>query len=148
MEETFFKLLSDDNNLKKQHKYLKDEDSEAFEIFLKFLVTIEENLHYSEKEEYINLAKEFLDEKITADDFCYSFLAIYEGINAKLNQLKNEESVELAKFITKVNRSELNPLLAKIYGSCDNFGLDPESYIINQKELKNYAKVLLLQLQQ
>lgn len=148
MEETFFKLLSDDNTLKRQHKYLKDEDFEAFEIFLKFLVTIEENLHYSEKEEYINLAKEFLDEKITADDFCYSFLAIYEGINAKLNQLKNEESVELAKFITKVNRSELNPLLAKIYGSCDNFGLDPQSDIINQKELKNYAKVLLLQLQQ
>lgn len=146
MEKQFFELLSYDNILKKQDKSLKAENPEAFEILLKFLVTIQHNFHYLEREEYINLVKDFLDDQITADDFCLSFLGIYEGINAKLNQLKKEESVELANFLTKTNRSELNRLLAKMYGSCDDFGLNPNSD--NENGLKNDAKVLLLQLQQ
>jgi Bacterial self-protective colicin-like immunity len=136
MKESFFELLSYDNTLKRQHKYLKDENPEEFEIFLKFLVTIKENLHYSEREEYINLAKTFLNNQISADDFSYSFLSIYEGICKKITELKTEESVELASFLNNVDRSELNRLLAKIYGSCD------------QKELKDYANILLLKLEE
>ena len=82
-QQKFFKLLKYSNELKKNKKYLQKEDPEAFEYLLKFLVTIEENFHYSEKHEYINLAKDFLDDQITADDFSYSFMAIYEGIGRK-----------------------------------------------------------------
>ena len=64
------------------------EDPEAFDTLLKFLVRIEDNLHYSEKQEYIELAKAFLADQITADDFSYSFMAIYEGINQKLGQME------------------------------------------------------------
>jgi hypothetical protein len=94
-------------------------------MLLNFSVTIEDNLHYSEKQEYIELAKDFLADQITADDFSYSFMAIYEGIGRKLGQMKRTESLELANFL-KPSRPELGDLLARIYGSCDSYSPDPE----------------------
>ena len=80
-EQQFFKLLKYSNELKKNKESLRQKDPEVFRVFLNFLVRIEENLHYSEKQEYIELAKDFLDDQITADDFSYSFMAIYGGIS-------------------------------------------------------------------
>jgi hypothetical protein len=147
MEQKFFKLLTDFNELKKPNKYLQKEDPEAFQVLLKFLVTIEENFHYSEKHKYIHLAKDFLDNQITADDFSRSFMAIYEGIGEKLGQMKREESVELANFLNKTDRCGLNRLLASIYGSCDSFSLDSDFSMSDEKELKNCAQILLFKLQ-
>ena len=113
-----------------------------------FLVTIEANLHYSEKHEYIKLAKAFLSDKITADNFSYSFIAIYEGINQKLSKMERDESLDLANFLGKTRRAELGRLLARIYGCCDSFSLDPDFTMSDEKELKNYVQVLLLKLQE
>jgi hypothetical protein len=77
MKYNFFKILADSNELKKNKKFLQKENPEAFKVLSDFLVTIEENFHYSEKHEYIKLAKDFLADQITADDFSYSFMAIY-----------------------------------------------------------------------
>ena len=148
MEQRFFKLLKYSNELKRNNKYLDKEDPEAFDTLLKFLVTIEENFHYSEKHEYINLAKDFLDNKITADDFSYSFMGIYEGIGKKLGQMEREESLELANFLNKTDRCGLDRLLSRIYGSCDSFSPDPDFTLSDEKELKDYAQILLLKLQE
>ena len=126
---------------------MKNEDPEAFDVFLDFLVRIERNFHYLEKQEYINLAKDFLDDQITADDFSYSFMAIYGGIGQKLGQMKRAESVELANFL-EPSRPELGDLLARIYGSCDSFSPDPEIAMSDEKELKDCAQILLLKLQE
>ena len=149
-QQNFFKLLKYSNKLKRNNKFLDKEDPEAFDTLLKFLVIIEGNLHYSEKHEYINLAKDFLDNKITADDFSYSFMAIYEGIAKKLDQMEREESLELANFINKTDRCELNRLLTRTYGSCDSFSPDPEVDIAlsDEKELKDCAQMLLFKLQE
>ena len=77
MKYNFFKLLADSNEFKKNKKFLQKENPETFKVLFDFLVTIEENFHYSEKHEYIKLAKDFLADQITADDFSYSFMAIY-----------------------------------------------------------------------
>ena len=146
-QQNFFKLLKYSNELKRNNKDLSKQDSEAFDILLKFLVIIEDNFHYSEKHEYINLAKDFLADQITADDFSYSFMAIYEGINRKLGQMEIEESVELANFL-EPSRPELGRLLARIYGSCDSFSPDPEIAMSDEKELKDCAQILLLKLQE
>jgi len=111
------------------------------------LVRIEINLHYLEKQEYVELAKDFLADEITADDFSYSFIAIYEGINRKLGQMKRNESLDLANFL-KSSQPELGDLLARIYGSCDSFSLDPEVAMSDEKELKDCAQILLLKLQE
>lgn len=149
MKYNFFKLLAYSNELKKNKKSLLKEDPEVFDVFLHFLVRIERNLHYSEKQEYIELAKDFLADQITADDFSYSFMAIYEGINRKLGQMERDESLDLANFL-KPNRPELGDLLARIYGSCDSFSPDPEVEIAlsDEKELKDCAQILLLKLQE
>lgn len=148
MADDFFKLLSDSNELKRNNKLLQEENPEAFQVFLDFLVTIEENLHYLEKDEYISLAKDFLADQITADDFSYSFMAIYHGITTKLGQMVREESLDLANFLGKPPRRELGELLARIYGSCDSFSLDPDFTGSTETELKNYAQSLLVKLQE
>jgi hypothetical protein len=148
-QQNFFKLLKYSNELKKNKKSLRKKDPEAFNVLLNFSVTIEDNLHYSEKQEYIELAKDFLADQITADDFSYAFMAIYEGIGRKLGQMKKHESLELANFL-KPSRPELGDLLARIYGSCDSFSPDPEVDIAmsDEKELKDCAQILLLKLQE
>jgi hypothetical protein len=146
-QQHFLKLLKYSNELKKKNKSLKNEDPEVFDVFLDFLVRIERNLHYLEKQVYINLAKDFLDDQITADDFSYSFMAIYGGIGQKLGQMKRAESVELANFL-EPSRPELGDLLARIYGSCDSFSPDPEIAMSDEKELKDCAQILLLTLQE
>ena len=72
-QQNFFKLSKYSNELKRNNKYLDKEDPEAFDTLLKFMVRIEDNLHYLEKQEYTQLAKDFLADQITADDFSYSF---------------------------------------------------------------------------
>jgi hypothetical protein len=146
-QQKFFKLLKYSNELKKNKKSLLKENPEVFDVLLDFLVRIEINLHYLEKQEYIELAKDFLADEITADDFSYSFMAIYEGINRKLGQMKRNESLDLANFL-KSSQPELGDLLARIYGSCDSFSPDPEVAMSDEKELKDCAQILLLKLQE
>ena len=76
-------------------------------------------------------------------------MAIYEGIGEKLGQMKIKESLELANFL-KSSRPELGKLLARIYGSCDSYSPDPEVEIAmsDEKELKDYAQILLFKLQE
>jgi len=145
-QENFFKLLKYSNELKINNKYLSKENPKAFDTLLKFLVRIEDNFHYSEKQEYIQLTKDFLADQITADDFSYSFLAIYGGIGEKLRQMEIKESLELVNFL-KSSRPELGRLLARIYGSCDSFSPDPDINLVDEQELKDYAQILLLELQ-
>ena len=114
-QQNFFKLLKYSNELKKNKKSLFKEDPEAFDTLLKFLVRIEDNIHYSEKQEYIQLARDFLADQITADDFSYSFMSIYEGIGRKLGQMERDQSLELTNFL-KSSRPELGKLRARIYG--------------------------------
>ena len=89
-----------------------------------------------EKEKYIELVKDFLADKMSADDFSYSFMNIYERICRKLDPMKRNEALEFANFL-KPSRPELGELLARIYRSCDSFSPDPEIAISDEKELKD-----------
>ena len=104
--------------------------------------TIRNNFHFSERREYIDLAKDFLAYQITADDFSSAFIGIYEGIDQEVAQMEKDESLELRNFL-KTSQFELNDLLLQIYGTCDFFG----HIISDEKELKDCAQILLLKLQ-
>ena len=134
--------MKDSNELKIPNKYLDKEDPEEINILLKFLAIIVEKFHSLGKYDNINLAKDFLDNKITPDNFSYSFMAIYGGIDQKI-----EELLESVSFVNKTDRCELNRLLARIYGSCDSFSPDPEIAMSDEKELKNCVQILLVKLQ-
>ena len=61
--------------------------------------------------------------------------------------MKKEESLELANFLGQTRQPELGKLLARIYGSCDSFSSDPEVSMSTEKELKDFAQILLIKLQ-
>lgn len=144
MKQDFFKLLKYSNNLRRNNKYLDKKDPEKFNTLLKFMVIIEGNCHYSEKQEYIELMEDFLENKITADDFSHSFMSIYEGVSKKLSQIRKKESLELLNFLKMPNRYWVDILLSSLYGSCDAFSLDPELNMSSETELKSFARTLLL----
>ena len=140
-------LLTYSNELKKNNRDLRMEDPEKFNVLLKFLVRIERNLNYLEKETYISLIQDFLGGEVTAEDFSYIFPRIYHGANEKLSQMKKEESSKL-KDLLEPSRFELGELLVEMYGACDGFSLDPEVATSDETELKNCAEALLLKLQE
>jgi uncharacterized protein YueI len=148
-QEKFFHLLKSSNELRRNNKYFEKEDPTGYNELLTILVKIEGNLHYLEKQEYIDLAKNFLQNKITADDFSYSFMAIYEGINKKFKQMLLNEAIELENFVNQPDRKELRKMLSQIYGSSDSFNLDPNFVTIasTEKELRDWAQILLLKLE-
>lgn len=150
-EKKFFSLLSQLNELKKNKKAetpiliagrIPSFDPEASDMLFDSMNTIINNFHFSERQEYIDLAKDFLADQITADDFSYSFIGIYDGIEQKVAQMEKDESLELTNFL-KTSQFELNDLLSQIYSTCDFFG----HVIFDEKELKDYAQILLLKLQ-
>ena len=155
-EKKFFSLLRQLNELKKnpdtaiinRSGRIPSLDREASDMLLDSLETIRNNFHFSERREYIDLAKGFLADQITADDFSYSFIGIYDGIEQKVAQMEKDESLELTNFLktsqlTSKLTIELTDLLLQIYGTCDFFG----HVIFDEKELKDCAQILLLKLQ-
>ena len=138
-EKEFFSLLRQSNSL---DLGASDFDLKKNKKLLDFSSAIRNNFHFSERQEYIDLAKDFLADQITADDFSYSFIGIYDGIEQKVAQMEKDESLELTNFL-KTSQSELGDLLLQIYGACDCFG----HIISDEKELKDCAQILLLKLQ-
>ena len=147
-EKNFFSLLRQLNGLENTETptliagRIPSLDPEESDMLLDSLETIRNNFHFSERQEYIDLAKDFLADQITADDFSFAFIGIYEGIDREVAQMEEDESLELTNFL-KTNQSGLDDLLLQIYGTCDYFG----HVISDEKELKNCAQILLLKLQ-
>ena len=155
-EKKFFRLLRQSNEMEKDPETpiliavgipcSEPEESDIRYILLDSIRTIEDNFHFSEREEYINLAKDFLADQMTADDFSGAFIGTYKGIDEEVAQMIKDESLELVNFLKPqplVLDIELGDLLLKTYGTCDYFG----HVIFDEKELKDCAQTLLLKLQ-
>ena len=154
-EKKFFSLLRQLNELEKNTETptliagrIPSLDPEESDMLLDSMETSRNNFHFSERQEYIDLAKDFLADQITADDFSSDFMGIYQGIEREVAQMEKDESLELTNFLktsqlTSKLTIELNDLLSQIYGTCDFFG----HIIFDEKELKDCAQTLLLKLQ-
>ena len=153
-EKKFFSLLRQLNELENTETLtliagrIPSLDPEESDMLSDSLETIRNNFHFSERQEYIDLAKDFLADQITADDFSSDFISIYKGIDQEIAQMEKDESLELTNFLktsqlTSKLTIELTDLLLQIYGTCDFFG----HVIFDEKELKDCAQILLLKLQ-
>ena len=153
-EKKFFSLLRQLNELENTETLtliagrIPSLDPEESDMLFDSMETIENNFHFSERQEYIDLAKDFLADQMTVDDFSLVFMDIYEGISREVGQMEEDESLELVNFLKPeesmvVSQSELGELLSKTYGTCDFFG----HAISDEKELKDCAQILLLKLQ-
>jgi len=47
----------------------------------------------------------------------------------------------------KAEQSEFGPLLARIYVDCDHYNPDSDSHLVDEEELRNHARILLLEIQ-
>ena len=142
--EQFFELLKYSNSLTKKNKFLYDENRIKAQQLSDFLIIIENNVHYSERKKYLDIARDFLANKLTPYDFSLCFMGIYEGINNKISEMKKNEALELANWLNS-NELQVVELLARMYGCCDDFNVD--SSIADEKELKSWAKTLIEKLQ-
>jgi hypothetical protein len=127
-EKNFFSLLRQLNGLENTETptliagRIPSLDPEESDMLLDSLETIRNNFHFSERQEYIDLAKDFLADQITADDFSSDFMSIYKGIDREVDQMEKDESLELTNFLktsqlTSKLTIELNDLLSQIYGT-------------------------------
>lgn len=142
----FFELLNYSNELKSVNDSLKTKNPVKFEKLFEFLVILENNLHLKNKDLYLKLLNDFLNQLIDTDDFSMEFMGLYENINSQLIQLELEpeknETLFLNLFATQPNQ-KIARLLALIYGDCDNFGLIPESKITDEIELRQHVQEVL-----
>jgi len=121
-EKEFFSLLRQSNSL---DLGASDFDLKKNKKLLDFSSAIRNNFHFSERQEYIDLAKDFLADQKSAEDFCLSFMAIYEGIGDEVAQMQKDESLELTNFLKTsqselASQSKLEDLLLEIYDTCDS----------------------------
>ena len=95
-EKKFFSLLRQLNELENTETLtliagrIPSLDPEESDMLLDSLETIRNNFHFSERQEYIDLAKDFLADQITADDFSSDFISIYKVIDQEIAQMEKD----------------------------------------------------------
>ena len=150
-KQEFFKLLKYSNELRKNNKSLFKENPEKSRKLSRFLIIIEENLHLRQKDKYIELMEIFLNNKIDAEDFSFCFIAKYDNINQTLREMKQDfekKFDELSNLLieNKNKKYQIGMSLMSMYDHCDNFDPNSNSSIIDETNLRNYAKMLLSEL--
>ena len=123
-------LLNYQQELEKQNKFLINQDSIKYSKLVRYSATISEYLHWSQKEEYLQLIKDFLNFKIDGKEFDNRFSKMVKVIEEKSRLLfKNYEEL---KHIEPSPRSiGFSTWISEIYLCCDEFYVD---YDLNEGE--------------
>ena len=142
----FFKVLKYSNEPRKNNKSLFKENPEKSRKLSRFLIIIEENLHLRQKDKYIELMKIFLNNKIDAEDFSFCFIAKYDNVNQTLRKMKKDfekKFDELSNLLIENKKYQIGMSLMSMY---DHFDSNSNLSIIDETNLRNYAKMLLSEL--
>jgi hypothetical protein len=128
----YVKLLKCDDLLRKQNKFLKDEDELKYLESQKYSLQINEHLHWSQKDQYLQLIEDFLSFKINGKKFESKFSSMVEAIEKKCLLLaKNYE------MLKNIKPSAISFGFAKwvseIYLCCDEFYPD-----FDEKDLPDF----------
>jgi len=128
--EEHIQLLNYQQELKKQNKSLRTQDPIKYSKLQKYSARISEYLHWSQKNEYLQLIKDFLNYKIDGKEFDKKFSKMVTGIEKKSSLLfKNYEEL---KFIEPSPRSfGFGTWISEIYLCCNEFY---EDYHLNEGE--------------
>ncbi len=76
----YVELLKYDDLLRKQNKFLKDENKLKYLELKKYSLQINEHLHWFNKDPYLELIEEFLSFKINGETFENKFCNMVEAI--------------------------------------------------------------------
>lgn len=119
--EEYIQLLSYQQELKKQYKSLKTQDPIKYSKLVAYSARISEDLHWSHKNEYLQLIKDFLNSKIDGQEFDKKFSEMVTAIEKKSN-LENYE--ELKCIEPNPKSIGFGTWISEIYLCCNEFYSD------------------------
>ena len=118
--ESYIKLLDYQQALKKQDKSLRKQDPIKYSKLLDYSVIITDHLHWSQKNEYLQLIKNFLNFQIDAKEFDKNF--------SEMVRMVEEKSNLLSKNYKELKCIQPNPMsvrfgmwISEIYLCCNEF---------------------------
>lgn len=123
-------FLKYQQELKKQNKSLRTQDPIKYSKLLKYSARISECLHWSQKNDYLQLIKDFLNYKIDGKEFDKKFSKMVTVIEKKSSLLfKNYE--ELKRIEPSPRSVGFERWISEIYLCCNEFYQD---YDLNEAE--------------
>ena len=121
--EEYIQLLNYQQTLRKQNKSLKIEDPIKYSRLRKYSAKINEYLHWSQKNEYLQLITDFLNFKIDGNEFDHKFSKMVRAIEEKSSLLSKD--YEELKLIEPSSRSiGFATWISEIYLCCNEFYSD------------------------
>jgi hypothetical protein len=119
----YIELLNYQQALKKQNKSLRTQDPIKYSKLRKYSARISEYLHWSQKNEYLQLIKDFLNSKIDGKEFDNKFSKMVTVIEKKSSLLsKNYE--ELKRIEPSSMSLGFGTWISEIYLCCNEFYSD------------------------
>ena len=128
--EEHIQFLNYQQKLKKQNKSLRTQDPIKYSKLQKYSAIISEYLHWSQKNEYLQLIKDFLNSKIDGKEFDKKFSKMVTVIEKKSSLLfQNYE--ELKRIEPSPRDLGFGKWISEIYLCCNEFY---EDYDLNEGE--------------
>lgn len=148
----YVELLKYDDLLRKQNKFLEDENKLKYLELTNYSLQINEHLHWSQKDEYLQLIEDFLSFKINAKTFDTQFSYKVQEIERESRLLfKNYE--ELKNIKPSSISVEFAEWISEIYLCCDEFypdfdEKDPPDFQFakNEEQLRDAVNSLLTEI--
>ena len=146
-------FLNYQQELKKQNKSLRTQDPIKYLKLRKYSTRISEYLHWSQKNEYLQLIKDFLNYKIDGKEFDQKFSKMVTVIEKKSNLLfKNYE--KLKRIEPSPHSFGFGTWISEIYLCCDEFypdfdEKDPPDFPFakNEEDFRNAVADIFPQIQ-
>jgi hypothetical protein len=129
----YVELLEYDDLLRKQNKFLKDENKLKYLELQNYSLQINEYLHWSEKDEYLQLIEDFLSFKINGQNFESKF-----SNNIKPSGI----SFEFAKWV-----SEIYLCCDEFYPDFDEKDLPDFQFAKNEEDFRNAVSNIFPQIE-
>ena len=150
----YIKLLKYESSLRKQNKFLEDENELKYMELNKYSLQINEHLHWSQRNEYLELIVYFLNFKIDGKKFSTKFCNMVEAIEKKASLLSKDYE-ELKRIEPNSISFEFAKWISEIYLCCDEFypDFDEEKdraaipFAKTEEQLRDAVKDLLPEIQ-
>lgn len=119
----YIKLLNYQKTLYKEGKVLMNEDGTKYLELLEYSVRICDHMHWSQKNEYLQLIEKFLNSKIDGEEFENKFLKIFTVIEDEHRRLeRNYEELKLIE--PNLMSLGFGEWISEIYLCCNEFYSD------------------------
>ena len=116
----YIELLEYDRALKKEGTSLEEQDRNKYLKLLNYAVKLSDHIHWQQKNEYLNLMKNFVDSKIDGKQFVSQFDKLHRSNEATVKKLETNLK-ELTSFEINPKSFGFSEWTSEIDLGCDEF---------------------------